>query len=125
MQSLFVCLFCDKRIAYKDLWTCPFTPWSLNSFDLSSYSSELRKRHTLRLFLMYLEALGKGVSWGRLGRVSRKLSFLVGKAVTEDLNLKLRSKFNQGFTNYDCLHCAILKFLYSFKENKNQKARDG
>ena len=74
---------------------------------------------------MCLEALGKGVSWGRLGRVSRKLSFLVGKAVTEDLNLKLRSKFNQGFTNYGCLHCAILKLLHSFKENKNQKARDG
>ena len=37
------------------------------------------------------------------------------KAVPEDLNLKLRSKFNNGFTNHGCLHCAILK---AFKKER-------
>ena len=37
------------------------------------------------------------------------------KAVLKDLKMKFRSKFNHGFTNRGCLHCAILKA---------QKARD-
>ena len=44
--------------------------------------------------------------------------------VPEDLNLKFRSKFNPGFTNHGCLHCAILKALYSFNEKRDQKLRD-
>ena len=31
------------------------------------------------------------------------------KAVPVDLNMKFISKFNHGFTNRGCLHCAILK----------------
>ena len=38
------------------------------------------------------------------------------KAVPVDLNAKLISKFYYGFTNCDCLHCAILKALYGFME---------
>ena len=32
------------------------------------------------------------------------------------------SKFNHSFTNCDCLHCAILKALYDFKEKRAHKA---
>ena len=45
------------------------------------------------------------------------------KAVTENLNLKFRLKFNQGFTNHDCLHCAVLKVLYDFKEKGAHKEK--
>ena len=31
------------------------------------------------------------------------------------------SKFNHSFTNCDCLHCAILKALYDFKEKRAHK----
>ena len=34
------------------------------------------------------------------------------KTAPEDLNRKLRSKFNLVFISYDCLHGAILKVLY-------------
>ena len=44
------------------------------------------------------------------------------KTVPEDLNLKLRSKFNLAFTSYDCLHGAILKVLYDFTGKINYKA---
>ena len=36
------------------------------------------------------------------------------KFVPEDLNLKLRSKFNLGFINHGWFHCAILKALSDF-----------
>ena len=45
------------------------------------------------------------------------------KAVPENLNLKLRSKFNHGFTNHGCMRCAFLEVLYSFKEKRADKAR--
>ena len=51
MQSLSVLLFFDV----KKIFLFTFNPWLLNSFDLPSYGSELRKRYTLRLFLMCLE----------------------------------------------------------------------
>ena len=38
--------------------------------------------------------------------------------------MKFRSKFNNGFTNRGCLHCAVLKALYNFKEKRAHKARD-
>ena len=44
------------------------------------------------------------------------------KTVPEDLNLKLRSKFNLVFTSYDCLHGAILKVLYDFKGKRDYEA---
>ena len=37
------------------------------------------------------------------------------------LNLNFISKFNHSFTNCDCLHCAILKALYHFKEKRAHK----
>ena len=40
-----------------------------------------------------------------------------------DLNIKFVSKFNHSFINRDCLHCAILKALYSFKEKKSTQGR--
>ena len=46
------------------------------------------------------------------------------KTVPENLNLKFRSKFIHGFANNGCLHCAILKALYGFKEKRAHKARD-
>ena len=42
--------------------------WLLNPFDLSSYSSELRKTYTLRLMLMCLEVLGGNIFLGKTGR---------------------------------------------------------
>ena len=41
-----------------------------------------------------------------------------------DLNIKFISKFNHGFTNLGCLHCAIRKALYGFKVKRAYKARD-
>ena len=38
--------------------------------------------------------------------------------------MKFRSKFNRGFTNPGCLHCAISKVLCSFKGKRTHKARD-
>ena len=57
---------------------------------------------------MCLEVLEVGFYWERLGRG------LVGpivssKAVAKDLKMKFGSKFNHGFTNHGCFHCAILK----------------
>ena len=46
------------------------------------------------------------------------------KTVPEDLNLKLRSNFNPGFTVHGCLHCAILKAIYGLMEKRDHKARD-
>ena len=46
----------------KALLTCTIIPWFLSSFDLPSYSSESRKKHTLRLLLMCLDAPGGGLS---------------------------------------------------------------
>ena len=42
----------------------------LNSFDLPSYDSELRKRYTLRLFLMCLEEWSFGIcsAWGDIDK---------------------------------------------------------
>ena len=38
--------------------------------------------------------------------------------------MKLRSKFNHGFTNHDYLHRAILKVLHNVKAIKVHEARD-
>ena len=62
MQSLSVhCFLMSKKVF---LYT--FNPRLLNSFDLPSYGSELRKRYTLRLFLMCLEekSFGSCSAWG-------------------------------------------------------------
>ena len=40
------------------------------------------------------------------------------KTVPEDLNLKLRSNFNPGFTVHGCLHCAILKAIYGLRDSQ-------
>ena len=42
----------------------------------------------------------------------------------EDLNMKFRSKFNHGLTNYGYLHCVILKALYIFKVKNALEARE-
>ena len=41
-----------------------------------------------------------------------------------DLDMKFTSKFNNGYTNGGCLHCAILKALYGFKYKRAHKARN-
>ena len=46
------------------------------------------------------------------------------KKLSEDLNMKFRSKFNHGFTYDGCLHCVILKTLYNFKVKRVNEARD-
>ena len=46
------------------------------------------------------------------------------KTVRKDLNLKFRAKFNRGFTNHFCFHCAILKALYDFKQKRAHKEID-
>ena len=38
--------------------------------------------------------------------------------------MKFKSKFNRGFTNHGCLHCAVLKALYGFKGKRADKSRD-
>ena len=106
--------------------TCTFIPSLLNSFDLPSYSSELRKRYTLRLLLMYLEALGKGFSCF-LGETERWLEETIvsskAPAVPVDLNMNFISKFNHSFTNCDCLHCAIK--LYTILRKKEPTRQTG
>ena len=67
MQSLSVFysfLMTKTNIAFKFLFT--FMPWLLNFSYLRSYGSELRKRYTLRLFLMCLEerSFGNCSAWG-------------------------------------------------------------
>ena len=60
---------------------------------------------------------------GDWGRVSGELWSL---AVPKNLSLKLRSKFNHGFTNHGSLVCAaICKTLHAFKEKRAHKKRDG
>ena len=41
-----------------------------------------------------------------------------------DLDMKFISKFSNGYTNGGCLHCAILKALYGFKDKRAHKARN-
>ena len=50
-------------------------------------------------------------SWERLGRGS-------SKAAPEVLDMKYRSEFKHGFTNRDCLQCAILKALHCFQKKE-------
>ena len=38
--------------------------------------------------------------------------------------MKFRPKFNHGFTNRGCFHCAFIKALYNFKEKRAHKAQD-
>ena len=45
-------------------------------------------------------------------------------AEPENLSLKFRSKFNHGFTNHGCVHCAVLKAFHCFKGKKPHKIRD-
>ena len=40
------------------------------------------------------------------------------------MSIKFRSKYNHGFTNRGCVHCAILKALYGFKEKTDHQAKD-
>ena len=60
--SAFLGFFADKKYLLKTLLTCTFTPAFLISFDLASYSSELRKKYTQRLLLMCLEGMEEGFS---------------------------------------------------------------
>ena len=55
----FFIVFGDKKQLLKALLTCIFIPRLLNLFDLLSYSSESRKKYTLKLLLMFLEGLGE------------------------------------------------------------------
>ena len=96
---LFFCfLITKKNISFKFLFT--FKPWLLNSFDLPSYGSELRKRYTLRLYVMCLEErnfgscsacgnrgqmthVGERCAWGGLEvggnlQIDYKMSFIKG-----------------------------------------------
>ena len=71
---------------------------------------------------MCLELLGRGfpVFLEETERgVNKKLFSL---AVPVDSNMHLIPKFNHSFTNRDCLHCAILKTLYDFKEKRTHRA---
>ena len=38
--------------------------------------------------------------------------------------MKYKSEFKHGFTNRDCLHCAILKALHGFKEKSPHRTTD-
>ena len=82
MQNLPGFWWQKKNVEFKFLFT--FNPWLLNSFRLPSYGSELRKRYTLRLLLICLDArsfgscsacgnsgqmthLGERCAWEKLG----------------------------------------------------------
>ena len=43
------------------------------------------------------------------------------KTVVEELNLKLRLKFNPDSTNNDCLHCATLKTFKVLKKKETTR----
>ena len=73
MQSLpvfYYFLMTKKNIAFKFLFT--FKPGLLNSFDLPSYDSELRKRYTLRVFLICFEekSFRSCSAWGNAGQMT-------------------------------------------------------
>ena len=58
-----VCFF--VLLLLRALLTCTFIPWLLNSFDFPSYSSEFKKRDTLRLLLIFSESFGHcSALWG-------------------------------------------------------------
>ena len=81
---LLSCVLGDKKQFLKGLLTCTFIPPLSNS--------ESGKRYKLKLLLMCLEVVNAS-----------------SNVVPEDLNIKLRSKLNHGFTNRGCLQCGILK----------------
>ena len=74
----------------KTALTCTFIPLLFSSFDLTSYSSELRKRYTPSLLLMCLEAISEGFlfAWERPKR-SLYETIVSSKAVPVDLNMNL------------------------------------
>ena len=63
---LFLLFFDGKKRIQHLISLFTFNPWLLDSFDLPGYGSELRKRQTLRLFLMCLEVrnFGSCSVWG-------------------------------------------------------------
>ena len=110
MQSLsaFSLFFGDKKQVLKTLSNCTFIPLLLSYSP--SYSSQLRKRYTLRLLLICLEALGEVFSCFPARTVRGQWETIVSsKAIPVDLNVKFISKVNHSFGNRGCLHCAILK----------------
>ena len=73
LSILYCFLMTKKNIAFKFLFT--FKHWLLNSIDLPSYCSELRKRYTLKLFLMCIEEKSFG-SCSVWGKIMQPLTFL-------------------------------------------------
>ena len=45
------------------------------------------------------------------------------KAVSENLNLKFRSKLIHDFTNHGCFHSVIPKYLYGFKGKRAHEVK--
>ena len=74
---LVFCFLVTQSNFQKLSWpTCTFIPLLLNSCDLPSCNSEMRKRYTLRLLLICLETLGEKFpyfSWRDCERGNRKL----------------------------------------------------
>ena len=94
--------FRGKRQLLKALLTWTFIPSLLRSESRKKIHTEVvidvPKGARGRIVLFYREKLGRG----------QQEPILSSKAVPEDLNMKFRLKFNHGFTNRSCLHCAIL-----------------
>ena len=69
---LFFIVFDGKKNIYYLKFVLTVNPWLLNSFDFRTYGSELRKRYTLRLFLMCLaeRSFGGCSTWGDGGEMA-------------------------------------------------------
>ena len=57
-------------------------------------------------------------------KIALKALLTCTNTVPVDLNIKFVSKFNHSFINRGCLHCAIVKVLYGFKEKRAHKVRE-
>ena len=65
--------------------------------------------HTKTVIDLSRDAVGFSCILGRDWKGVNRNLIVSSKVATEDLNMKFRSKFNNGFINRNCLHCAILK----------------
>ena len=68
-----------------------------------------KKMHTKTVIDLSRDTVGFSCFLGRDWKGVNRNLIVCSKVATGDLNMKFRSKFNHGFINRNCLHCAILK----------------
>ena len=118
---LFYFFFYDNKQLLKALLPCTFILLLLNSFDLLSFSSKLRKRYTYtdesrsaggRIFLFSCERLGRGL----------QETVFSSKAVLDVLDMKYKSEFKHGFTNPEVVarRCSVKKVFLEILQNSQE-----